>query len=83
MRWGAIVGISLVAFLMTWYEWPVLRASHWKTKAAYTTILFASWFIAILLVHNPALPGATQVLLRIYKPFSSLLKFDAYSGEQE
>lgn len=77
MRWGAIAGISLVAFLMTGYEWQMLRASHWKTRAAYAAILFASWFIAILLVHNPAMPGTTQVLLKIFKPLSSLLKLNS------
>ncbi|MED4582401.1 hypothetical protein P9578_06330 [Brevibacillus choshinensis] len=74
MKWGGILGISFIVAMMTWYEWSSLRVSHWKTKVAYTTLLVTGWVIAILLIHNPYLPGATQVFMKMYDPISTFLK---------
>lgn len=83
MKGGAIAGISLIAVLMTWYEWSALRRSPWKTKLAYAVLLLASWLIALLLVHNPNLPGPTQALMKIYKPLAGLLKNNEQQGGHE
>lgn len=71
MKWGAIIGITLVIVLTISFEWSTLRKSPWKTKAAYAVLLLAGWGIAIALVHYPGMPGPTQVFLKAFKPLSS------------
>ncbi|GED31838.1 hypothetical protein P9G84_29825 [Brevibacillus centrosporus] len=76
MKWGAILGISLIVGLLIAMEWNSLCRSSWKTRVAYAVLVLAGWFIAILLVHNPDLPGMTQVLEVIYKPITTFLKIN-------
>jgi 4-hydroxybenzoate polyprenyltransferase len=75
MKLFAVLGITLIITLMTLYEWSRMDPQKQKKeKAAFVTFTTVGWLLAILLVYYPELPGPTQVMEAIYKPFGKVLE---------
>ncbi|MCY9695446.1 hypothetical protein [Paenibacillus alginolyticus] len=74
MKWGAIVGISVIVALMVLYEWPKMDQKQMKEKAALLALSGVGFILAILLVFFPDMPGPTDLVNMIYKPFGQILE---------
>ncbi|MCY9666760.1 hypothetical protein M5X11_17795 [Paenibacillus alginolyticus] len=74
MKWGAIVGISVIVALMVLYEWPKMDQKQMKEKAAFLALSGVGFILAILLVFFPDMPGPTDLVNMIYKPFGQILE---------
>jgi uncharacterized membrane protein len=74
MKWGAIFGIMVIVILMTLFEWPKINQNQKKEKVAFVAITAISFLLAILLNMYPDMPGPTQLVESIYKPFAKILE---------
>ncbi|WP_379967528.1 hypothetical protein [Ectobacillus sp. sgz5001026] len=74
MKWAAIVGIIVLIILITWYEWPKMDRKQKKEKAAFITLMAMGGILAILLLFFPDMPGPTQMIETLFKPFGQLLE---------
>lgn len=50
-------GITVVAILMTLYEWQKMNKNQKKEKRVFVTLTMAGWLLAVLLVFFPDMPG--------------------------
>lgn len=67
-------GITVVAILMTLYEWQKMNKNQKKEKRAFVTLTMAGWSLAVLLVFFPDMPGPTHLMDVIFKPLGKLLE---------
>lgn len=74
MKWGAILGISVLVAFMVLYEWPQIDSKHKKDRAAFIGLVAMGWLIGILLVLFPDLPSPTDLFDAIFMPFGKLLE---------
>jgi multisubunit Na+/H+ antiporter MnhB subunit len=74
MNWGAIMGIIVMFIIMALYEWPKINQNQKKEKVAFVVIISIGFTLAILLNMYPNMPGPTQLVEVIYKPFSKILE---------
>lgn len=73
MKWVSVMGITLIVLVIFLFEW--LKIKHlWKEKVSFSTIMILGYILAVTLVFYPDLPGPTQVLEVIYKPFAKILE---------
>lgn len=74
MNFASIIGITVVAILMTLYEWPKMNKNQKKEKKAFVTLTMAGWLLAVLLVFFPDMPGPTQLIDVVFKPLGKFLE---------
>lgn len=74
MNLASVFGITLVAILITLYEWPKMKKNQKKEKWTFVTLTIAGWLLAVLLVFFPDMPGPTQFIDMIFKPLGKLLQ---------
>ena len=73
MKWVSVMGITLIVLVIFLLEW--LKIKHLrKEKVAFSTFMALGYMLAVALVFYPDLPGPTQVLEVIYKPFAKILE---------
>ncbi|MDF2962301.1 MAG: hypothetical protein K0S39_4036 [Paenibacillus sp.] len=72
MKWGSLIGIIVIVALMILFEWPKINRS--KEKIAFIILTAIGFVLAIVLLFYPDMPGPTQMLISIFKPFGKLLK---------
>lgn len=74
MKWGPVFVSILIMIFMSLYQWPKLKKNQKKEKAAFLSLLILGWALAILLIIFPDIPGPTQLIDWIYKPFGKILE---------
>jgi multisubunit Na+/H+ antiporter MnhB subunit len=74
MKWGEVAGITVILLAIALFEWPRMNSNQRKEKAAFATLSFIGWVLAVLLIFQPEMPGPTQLVEFIYKPFGKLLE---------
>lgn len=75
MKFGAVLGITLIVALMALYEWSLMKSKKQKKeKAVFVTLAAMGWLLAILIVFFPDMPGPTQLVEMIYKPLGKILE---------
>ncbi|GAX91386.1 hypothetical protein [Effusibacillus lacus] len=74
MKWGAILGVTLIAGLMALYEWPKIGQNQKREKVVFVTLTAMGWVLAVLLVFFPDIPGPTQLIDAIFKPLGQILE---------
>lgn len=74
MKWGAVLGISVLIALIFLNEWPQMHPEQKKEKAVFTSVLVMGWLLGVLLVFYPDLPGPDQLLDHVFKPLGKLLE---------
>ncbi|RYG72482.1 hypothetical protein EU245_10370 [Lentibacillus lipolyticus] len=74
MKWLMVLGIVVVAILMTLYEWPKINKEQKREKKAFVVLTAGSVILAVVLVYFPAMPGPTQLVDAIFKPLGKLLE---------
>jgi hypothetical protein len=74
MKWGALLGITTIFTLIALYEWPQMKATEKKERAAFVTLAVTGWVISVLLLHFPDMPGPTQIIDAIYKPIGKIIE---------
>ncbi|MFC4767947.1 hypothetical protein [Effusibacillus consociatus] len=81
MRWGAILGVSLVVAAITLYEWPRMNPDEKKEKATFAVLSTMGWLLTILLVFYPDIPGPSDLIDAIFKPLVKILENQAAFAE--
>jgi multisubunit Na+/H+ antiporter MnhB subunit len=66
---GGIFGITALLVLIYLWERPKLKKNGRKIKVVFFTLLTIGWLLAILLVLFPNMPGPSQLIDFIFKPF--------------
>jgi multisubunit Na+/H+ antiporter MnhB subunit len=74
MNLASVFGITVVAILITLYEWPKMNKNQKKEKWTFVTLTIAGWLLAVLLVFFPDMPGPTHLIDMIFKPLGKLLQ---------
>ncbi|HZH61584.1 MAG TPA: hypothetical protein VEY70_18840 [Metabacillus sp.] len=74
MNLASVFGITLVAILITLYEWPKMKKNQKKEKWTFVTLTMAGWLLAVLLVFFPDMPGPTHFIDMIFKHLGKLLQ---------
>jgi multisubunit Na+/H+ antiporter MnhB subunit len=72
VKWGAIIGITIVAILMVLYEWPGIKPGQKKEKAVLIGLTLMGWSLAITLLFLPNLPGPTQWIDTLFQPVKQI-----------
>jgi multisubunit Na+/H+ antiporter MnhB subunit len=72
VNWGAIIGITVVASLLVWYEWPRIKPGQKKEKAALIGLTLIGWSLAVTLLTIPNLPGPTQWIDTLFRPLAQI-----------
>ncbi|CQR48305.1 hypothetical protein BN1058_02671 [Paraliobacillus sp. PM-2] len=73
MKWLSVLGIILIALLITLYEWPKLKKNQKKEKKAFVVLMLTSVTLSISILYFPDMPGPTELIDKIFKPFGKLL----------
>lgn len=74
MKWGSFIVITLFVLAMILYEKPRMSQYTAKEKAVFALLLAFGWGLTLLLVLYPEVPGPTQLVEAVFKPFGKLLK---------
>jgi ABC-type Co2+ transport system permease subunit len=74
MKLASVFGITIVVVLMTLYEWPKINREQKKEKVAFVSLSGAGWFLAVLLVYYPDIPGPTDLIDMIFRPLGRVLE---------
>lgn len=70
-----VICITLVVILMFMIDWPKLKKQgKRKDKITFVTLSFMSWILAVLLLYFPKMPGPTQLVDWVFKPFAAILE---------
>ena len=56
MKFGGILGVTVLLVLIYWLQWPVLEKNIKKVKMAFLSIMIVNWVLAVLLVIFPEMP---------------------------
>ncbi|MCM3569766.1 hypothetical protein [Neobacillus mesonae] len=74
MKWSSVFLCIFIIFLMILYQWPQLKKSQKRDKAAFLSLSFAGLLLAILLIMFPDISGPTQMIDWLYKPLGKFLE---------
>lgn len=75
MKFGAVLGMTLIVALMVLYERSLMKSKKQKKeKAVFVTLAATGWLLAILIIFFPDMPGPTQLLEIIYEPLGKILE---------
>ena len=74
MKWSSVFLCIFIIFLMILYQWPQLKKSQKRDKAAFLSLSVAGLLLAILLIMFPDISGPTQMIDWLYKPFGKFLE---------
>lgn len=74
MKWGSILGITLIITLMALYEWPKMNPKQKKEKITFVILSISGWLLAILLILYPDISGPTQMIDLIFKPLGKMIE---------
>ncbi|MBP3039690.1 hypothetical protein J9303_09345 [Bacillaceae bacterium Marseille-Q3522] len=70
MKWISVLGITILIVIFTFYEWPKMNQK--KEKAAFLTLTIFGWMLSIVLIFFPNIPGPTQLIAYLFKPFGKI-----------
>ncbi|MFT8320675.1 MAG: hypothetical protein ABF649_07205 [Bacillus sp. (in: firmicutes)] len=74
MKWISVLGIICLLTLIFVYEWPKIKKTDKKEKWTFLVLTMSSGVLAIVLLFFPTIPGPSQWVYSVYKPFSKLLQ---------
>lgn len=74
MKWGALLGITVIVACMVLYDWPKMNPKQKKEKAAFLGLTAMAWMFGLLLVLFPNLPSPSGLLSNLFKPLGRLLE---------
>ncbi|ARA99340.1 MULTISPECIES: hypothetical protein [Geobacillus] len=74
MKAWLVVGMLIIVGLIWWYEWSRLEREYKKEKAAVAILLCLAMLLGVILMVNPDLPGPTQAVDRLFRPFGKMLE---------
>lgn len=74
MEWEFILGTTGVAIFMVLITRKELSRYRKKERAAFLVLAALGWLLACLLILFPDMPGPTQLVDKLYKPFWGLLE---------
>lgn len=73
MKIAGVLLIIVAAVLITLYEWPKINEDLRKERRAFIVLMMAGVLLAALLIYFPEMPGPTELVQWLFKPFSNML----------
>ncbi|MFJ7847943.1 hypothetical protein ACQKL0_00165 [Peribacillus sp. NPDC097264] len=70
---AAILGVTVLLFLLFLFNYPKIDRSHKREKKTVVLLLAIGWVLAILLILFPEMPGPTQIFNILFGPLKKLL----------
>jgi hypothetical protein len=70
MRWGVLIGTTIIIAAIVAYEWPKMKLYPSKDKASFIVLLSLGWILAQFDLQYMA--GPVTMLESIFKPVSKL-----------
>ncbi|OQP05940.1 hypothetical protein B1690_10750 [Geobacillus sp. 46C-IIa] len=74
MKVWLVIGMLIMVGLIWWYEWSRLERERRKERAAVAILLGLGMILAVLLIINPELPGPTQLVNALFRPFGKIME---------
>ncbi|MCZ0754422.1 hypothetical protein [Anoxybacillus sp. J5B_2022] len=74
MKIEFLLGSSIVVVLICLLEWPRFQRAHKKEKATFLVLLGLGMALAAALIYKPDLPGPSQLVDYMFRPFARMLK---------
>jgi multisubunit Na+/H+ antiporter MnhB subunit len=74
VKWGAVLGVLVVVFLIILYEWPKINPDQKKEKKAFVVVTAIGCLLAFLLIYFPHVSSPTQWVEAIFKPLGKTLE---------
>jgi len=71
MRWGVLIGTTLIIVAIVAYEWPKMKLYPRKDKASFIVLILLGWILAQFDLQYMA--GPVTLLETIFKPVSKLI----------
>ncbi|GIO08811.1 hypothetical protein J31TS6_48390 [Brevibacillus reuszeri] len=73
MTWAAILGLTIVVFIIWIVDRKRVKTSTGRTKITFWFLTVVGWVIGALLFLFPDMPGPSQLWLLIFKPLSNMV----------
>lgn len=73
MNWSGFFIVTLIVVCIVIYNWPQVKR-HKRDKTAFLVLITIGWFLSIMLMNQPDLPGPTQLIDSIFKPFGDWMQ---------
>ncbi|WP_318506924.1 hypothetical protein [Bacillus sp. T3] len=73
MKVGFILLVTIIILCMFLYEWPKMQRKQGKEKKIFLLLLITGWILATILLFFPTIPGPTQLVAYLFKPWSKYL----------
>lgn len=73
MKIISVLLIIVIAALIALYEWPRINEGQKKEKRVFGALMLGAVTLAILVVYFPEMPGPTELVQLIFKPFGGLI----------
>lgn len=61
--------ILVVIILIFLYEWPKINKNDKRLKGAFVVLIMIGFFLTLLIIFFPQLPGPTDFLLKFFRLF--------------
>ncbi|MFM9281250.1 hypothetical protein [Paenibacillus jiagnxiensis] len=74
MTWLNVAGTTFATALMVWAEWRCLGDKQKKERASLIATAGVAWFMAMLILLFPNIPGPVEILNSIFNPVTAGLK---------
>ena len=74
MKWGAVLGVTVIVVIMILYEWPKMNPEQKREKATFIGLLAMGWLLGVLLVFFPDMPNPSKLFAAVFEPFGKMLE---------
>jgi Na+/H+-dicarboxylate symporter len=74
MKLLPIATVTLVVFLLAFYQWSKLMNYPKKEKIVFVSLTAIGWILAMLLILFPDMQGPNELVQNLCKPFAELIK---------
>jgi hypothetical protein len=74
MKGFFLLGALCAAFLTAVWDWPAIRRGGARERAAILSLIALGMLLSFLLIRYPELPGPSQLVDGIFRPFGKLLE---------
>ncbi|MNI08802.1 hypothetical protein D3C73_618510 [compost metagenome] len=73
MKWVSMLVLTLIVVAIVFIELPELKGRKRETWSFFGFLL-TGWFVSVMLVFKPDLPGPTDWVQALFKPIGQMLK---------
>lgn len=72
MKWGAFFATAIVSIIIVLFQWPKMKQTKKKDKAAFIILLLIG--LSLSMLNLPYIPGPVKWIEHVFKPFTKILE---------